>query len=94
MDSAAVRVSSAIPRGLRGLAPFLIAIPILAALQLAVSGMPFLVYIASIVGVLGVDEDPRVVAVVEGQVAQAGEGDVSAADRVDHADPRRERVGA
>ena len=51
MDSAAVRVSSAIPRGLRGLAPFLIAIPILAALQLAVSGMPFLVYIASIVGV-------------------------------------------
>ena len=51
MDSAAVPVSSAIPRGLRGLAPFLIAIPILAALQLAVSGMPFLVYIASIVGV-------------------------------------------
>ena len=51
MDSAAVRVSSAIPRGLRGLAPFLIAIPILAALQLAVNEMPFLVYIASIVGV-------------------------------------------
>jgi len=51
MDSAAVRVSSAIPTGLRGLAPFLIAIPILAALQLAVNEMPFLVYIASIVGV-------------------------------------------
>ena len=51
MDSAAVPVSSAIPRGLRGLAPFLIAIPILAALQLAVNEMPFLVYIASIVGV-------------------------------------------
>jgi len=51
MDSAAVRLSSAIPTGLRGLAPFLIAIPILAALQLAVNEMPFLVYIAPIIGV-------------------------------------------
>ena len=51
MESAAFPVSSGLPRGLRGLAPFLIAIPVLAALQIAVSQAPFLVYLASIVGV-------------------------------------------
>jgi branched-chain amino acid transport system permease protein len=42
------------PRGgywLRGIAPFLIALPVLALLQAGVSGMPFALYLASMVGV-------------------------------------------
>ncbi len=51
MESTALATTLGLPRGLRGVLPFLIAIPVLAALQLAVSEMYFLVYIASIIGV-------------------------------------------
>ncbi len=51
MDSATLPLSSGLLRQLRGIAPFLIAVPVLAALQLAVTEMPFVVYLASIVGV-------------------------------------------
>ena len=39
------------PASVRGLVPVLIAIAVLAVLQLLVGGSPFFVYIASIVGV-------------------------------------------
>ncbi len=51
MASTALPITSGLPRGLRGVLPFLFAIPVLAALQLAVSERYFLVYIASIIGV-------------------------------------------
>jgi branched-chain amino acid transport system permease protein len=43
--------SISVPPSLRGILPVLLAIPVLAALQIAVNEMPFLVYLASIVGV-------------------------------------------
>lgn len=51
MDSTALPLTSGLPRGLKGLLPFFIAIPVLALAQLLVSEMRFAVYIASIIGV-------------------------------------------
>ena len=51
MASTALPITSGLPRGLRGVFPFVFAVPVLAALQLAVSEKYFLVYIASIIGV-------------------------------------------
>jgi branched-chain amino acid transport system permease protein len=51
MQTAAVPLPKGAPYWLRGIFPFLIAIPALALLQLAIGQLPFLVYISSIVGV-------------------------------------------